>query len=180
MLRFVSTFGRTAAAASARRRATPRGGDLGDVVSLYLADVGSHPLLSGDEEVSLAQAIEAGRAARDALQRAEAVGKGGRAELCRLAEAGERARATFIAANLRLVVSVARGYARAGAPLADLVQEGNIGLMAAVERFDWRRGWRFSTYASWWVRQAVLRAIDASGRSVHVPAHVSERAWRVS
>ncbi|HVM63560.1 MAG TPA: sigma-70 family RNA polymerase sigma factor [Acidimicrobiales bacterium] len=173
-----------ASAAGARRVAPPREDGRGapqadDVVRNYLDDIGRRALLTAEQEVGLAQAIEAGRAAADDLQADHACSEDERAGLRRLAEAGDRARARFIDANLRLVVSVAKRYAHLGVPLADLIQEGNLGLMMAVDRWDWRRGWRFSTYAMWWVRQAVLRAVNASGRTIRVPEHVCGRARRV-
>ena len=176
----MGTLERTAAASGARRRATARGhSGRPDVVGLYLDDVRGHPLLSPEDEVRLAQAIEAGRAASEALEAEGALSDAERDELDRLVHVAEQARTEFIDANLRLVVSIAKRYARPGVPLADLVQEGNVGLMIAVDRWEWRRGWRFATYATWWVRNAVIRAVDSSSRTLRVPAHVSERAWKV-
>jgi RNA polymerase sigma factor (sigma-70 family) len=180
MLQAMGTPDRSAAAAGARRHTTPYAARRHpDVVRIYLDEVGRHHLLAAEEEVSLARAIEAGRAASEALGGSPALSHDERTELHRRVLAGDRARTAFIDANLRLVVSVAKRYTRPGVALADLVQEGNVGLMRAVERWEWRRGWRFATYATWWVRKAVIRAADSSGRTVRLPAHVTERAWTV-
>jgi RNA polymerase primary sigma factor len=127
-----------------------RGGGDGDPVRRYFDEIGRHPLLSVDEEVELAQVIA-----------------GGGVE-------GERARIRFIQANLRLVVSIAKRYPHEGLALLDLIQEGNVGLMRAVEKFDPARGVKFSTYATWWIRQAIGRALDDTSRAIRVPSHVRE------
>ena len=150
-----------------------------DDVRLYLEAAAQEPLLTKAEEVELAQAYERGREARTRLERgrmrSERVIREARRELAE----GDRARQRFILANLRLVVSVARKYQNQGLPLLDLIQEGNIGLMRGVELFDWRRGFKFSTYATWWIRQAITRAIADRGRTVRLPVHVGERVRRV-
>ena len=123
-----------------------------DLVRLYLTDIGQYPLLTKDDEVRLAQTIEAGR---EAEQELAATPKGltptKRRELRRKAATGEQAQQTFVQSNLRLVVSIAKKYQASGLPLLDLIQEGNLGLMHAVEKFDWRKGFKFSTYATWWI-----------------------------
>ncbi len=151
-----------------------------ELVRLYLREIAREPLLTKTEEASLARAIELGRDAREELdRRAEAPVTARRAALEQLVASGERARQQFVRANLRLVVAVARRWTRSGVPLLDLIQEGNLGLMKAVERFDYRRGFRFSTYATWWIRQAITRAVASSGRLVRVPAHTSEALRRL-
>ncbi|MDQ4085717.1 MAG: sigma-70 family RNA polymerase sigma factor [Actinomycetota bacterium] len=152
-----------------------------DSVGLYLDEIARTPLLDAATEVELAKAIEAGLLAEQLLAEGR-VGraKGGapkratRAELEWLAAEGHRARERFLSANLRLVVSIARKYGRAQMPLLDLVQEGNTGLIRAVEKFDYARGYKFSTYATWWVRQAITRGIAQQARVVRLPVHVVE------
>src|SRR3954470_24097532 len=138
-----------------------------DLVRLYLTDIGQYPLLTKDDEVRLAQAIEAGDTAREEM---EAGGKdltaARKRDLRRSAREGERAERTFVQSNLRLVVSIAKKYQASGLPLLDLIQEGNLGLMHAVEKFDWRKGFKFSTYATWWIRQAITRGIANTGRTI--------------
>jgi RNA polymerase sigma factor (sigma-70 family) len=155
-----------------------RAGDDEDLVRLYLRDIGRHPLLTKDDEVHLARLIEAGRAARDRLD------QGGltpteQAALRRTARRGAAAQRRFVESNLRLVVSIAKRYQASGLPLLDLVQEGNVGLMHAVEKFDWRKGFKFSTYATWWIRQAISRGIANTGRTIRLPVHASDQLLRV-
>jgi DNA-directed RNA polymerase sigma subunit (sigma70/sigma32) len=129
-----------------------------DLVRLYLNDIGRYPLLTKAQEVTLAQSIETGRAAREHLATgafAQATTGVERAAAGELARQGEQAATAFVQANLRLVVSVARRYLGTDSALMDLVQDGNLGLIHAVEKFDWRRGFKFSTYATWWIRQAM-------------------------
>src|SRR5437016_8686840 len=145
-----------------------------DLVRLYLDEIGRHELLTKDDEVRLAQAIEAGREARAELAAGGKFARGQRQQLLRTADAGEEATQTFVNANLRLVVSIAKKYQSTGLPLLDLIQEGNLGLIHAVEKFDWRRGFKFSTYATWWIRQAISRGIDNSSRTVRLPVHAGE------
>ncbi|MCA9937376.1 MAG: sigma-70 family RNA polymerase sigma factor [Anaerolineales bacterium] len=147
-----------------------------DSVGLYFREMGQQQLLSADEEVQLAKEIEAGRAAESALAEdqhdfAEDVLD----ELVRMREVGEAARAHLIRANTRLVVSIAKKYRGRGLQFLDLIQEGNVGLMKAVEKYDYRRGNRFSTYATWWIRQAVTRALANHGRTIRIPAHLGGR-----
>jgi len=146
-----------------------------DAITRYLREIGRTALLSAQEEVDLAQAIEAGKAARSQLNELDGeVDPATRVELLRIRERGDEARQKLIQANLRLVVSVAKKYMGRGMPLLDLIQEGNIGLMRAVEKFDWRKGNRFSTYATWWIRQAVTRALAEQSRLIRLPVHLGE------
>jgi RNA polymerase primary sigma factor len=146
-----------------------------DAITRYLREIGRTPLLNAQEEVDLAQAIEGGKAARAQLVELDGqLGPSERRELLRIRERGDEARQRLIQANLRLVVSVAKKYMGRGMPLLDLIQEGNIGLMRAVEKFDWRKGNRFSTYATWWIRQAVTRALAEQSRLIRLPVHLGE------
>jgi RNA polymerase sigma factor (sigma-70 family) len=149
------------------------------LVQLYLDDIARHPLLSKEDEVRLARLIEDGREAADRLAGPARTGAAERRRLEADVEAGEAARHTFVEANLRLVVSMAKRYSSGGLTLLDLVQEGNIGLLRAVEKFDWRRGFKFSTYATWWIRQAIGRGIDTSGRTIRLPLNVGETLGQV-
>ena len=148
--------------------------DADDTVGLYLKEVGRVPLLTAQEEVSLAKRIERGRRARERLARAPVLARD-RAELQRLVEDGWAAREHLITANSRLVISVAKKYMGRGVPFLDLIQEGNIGLIRAAKKFDYRRGHKFSTYATWWIRQAVTRAIADQGRTIRVPVHMGDQ-----
>jgi RNA polymerase sigma factor (sigma-70 family) len=146
-----------------------------DLVGLYLREVGRHALLTRDEEVRLARAIEDGRAAHERLAQAQdgqriLSGPEGR-ELRRRLQAGDAATESLIEANLRLVVSIAKRFQGSALPLLDLIQEGNLGLMRAVDKFDWRRGFKFSTYATWWIRQAIRRGIENSSRTIRLPVN---------
>jgi DNA-directed RNA polymerase sigma subunit (sigma70/sigma32) len=145
-----------------------------DLVRLYLNDIGKHALLTKDEEAHLAQAIEAGRDARAEMSSGETLTVARKRELRLRTRAGDDATATFVKANLRLVVSIAKKYQATELPLLDLVQEGNLGLMHAVEKFDWRKGFKFSTYATWWIRQAITRGIANTGRTVRLPVHAGD------
>ncbi|HEC09925.1 MAG TPA: sigma-70 family RNA polymerase sigma factor, partial [Acidimicrobiales bacterium] len=155
-----------------------------DLVRLYLTDIGQYPLLTKEDEVRLAQAIEAGNEARELLDKGtEADGKPltpARKRIVRRASrAGEQAERTFVQSNLRLVVSIAKKYQASGLPLLDLIQEGNLGLMHAVEKFDWRKGFKFSTYATWWIRQAITRGIANTGRTIRLPVHAGDTLARL-
>ncbi len=154
------------------------GGAHDDLVQLYLGEVGRYPLLDRKEEISLAQSIEAGRRARERLRR-QAVGEAEREELTALAAEGDAARRRFVLSNLRLVVSIAKRYRSSGLPLLDLVQEGTLGLIRAVEKFDWRRGFKFSTYATWWIRQSISRGVANTARAIRLPIHVGEELSRI-
>jgi RNA polymerase sigma factor (sigma-70 family) len=162
--------------AAATRRVA--GGADDDLIRLYLTDIGRHPLLSKNDEARLAQVIEDGVAARTRL----AAGGCPAAETRKLKRqviAGERATDEFIKANLRLVVSIAKRYQASNLPLLDLIQEGNLGLIHAVEKFDWRKGFKFSTYATWWIRQAIARGIANTARTIRLPVHASDHAFRL-
>ena len=167
---------------TAHRIRSTDGIDGKDAVGLYLDGIAKTPLLTAEEEVILAKRIEAGLFARALLNGFEAERPHGVTtdELELLAEQGEQALQRFITANLRLVVSVARKYGRAQMPLLDLVQEGNTGLIRAVEKFDYSKGFKFSTYATWWVRQSISRGIAQQGRIVRLPVHVAEQVNQVS
>ncbi|MEO5678936.1 MAG: sigma-70 family RNA polymerase sigma factor, partial [Acidimicrobiales bacterium] len=149
-----------------------------DPFGLYLADIGRHSLLDKAGEVELARAIQRGRAAAERLGTG-AVPAGERAVLEGAVREGRQAAERFANANLRLVVSVARRYSASGVPLADLVQEGNLGLLRAVERFEWERGFKFSTYAAWWIRQAITRGIAEASRTIRLPVHLHDQVGRV-
>ncbi|HSQ26165.1 MAG TPA: sigma-70 family RNA polymerase sigma factor [Anaerolineales bacterium] len=148
--------------------------DTDDTIGLYLKEVGRVPLLTAEEEVELAQRIERGRLAREELAKGN-VSPRRRQELQRLIEDGWAAREHLITANSRLVISVAKKYMGRGVPFLDLIQEGNIGLIRAAKKFDYRRGHKFSTYATWWIRQAVTRAIADQGRTIRVPVHMGDQ-----
>ncbi|MGW8251913.1 MAG: sigma-70 family RNA polymerase sigma factor [Anaerolineales bacterium] len=148
--------------------------DTDDNIGLYLKEVGRVPLLTAEEEVELAQRIERGRLAREELARGN-VSPRRRRELQLLIEDGWAAREHLITANSRLVISVAKKYMGRGVPFLDLIQEGNIGLIRAAKKFDYRRGHKFSTYATWWIRQAVTRAIADQGRTIRVPVHMGDQ-----
>jgi RNA polymerase primary sigma factor len=151
-----------------------RGESVDQLLRRYLQEIGGHELLTAREEAELAQAIVDGREAEARV----AGGRGGEHDEQRI-RAGREARQRFIQCNLRLVVSIAKRYQASGIPLIDLVQEGNLGLMRAVEKFDHRKGFKFSTYATWWIRQAVGRAIADKGRTIRVPVHMVEAVAQV-
>jgi RNA polymerase primary sigma factor len=149
-----------------------------DTVGLYLKEMSQVPLLETEEEVRLAKAIEAGRRAQEILNR-NGDGNEERRSLERRPEQGLAAREHLIKANTRLVVSIAKKYMGRGVPFLDLIQEGNLGLMKAVKKFDYTRGYRFSTYATWWIRQTITRSIADQGRTIRVPVHMSDRIRRL-
>lgn len=167
---------------SSRARArNTEGIDGKDSVGLYLEAIAKTPLLTAEEEVSLARRIEAGLFARKILDgTAETSVKATQEELLEVAQDGQTAMQHFTRANLRLVVSVARRYGRSQMPLLDLVQEGNTGLIRAVEKFDYAKGFKFSTYATWWIRQAISRGIAQQGRVVRLPVHVAEQVNQIA
>jgi RNA polymerase primary sigma factor len=148
--------------------------DTDDTIGLYLKEVSRVPLLTAEEEVELAQRIENGRMGREELAKGNASPRR-RQELRMLIEDGWAAREHLITANSRLVISVAKKYMGRGVPFLDLIQEGNIGLIRATKKFDYRRGHKFSTYATWWIRQAVTRAIADQGRTIRVPVHMGDQ-----
>src|SRR5450756_398623 len=147
--------------------------DTDDTIGLYLKEVSRVPLLTAGEEVELAQRIERGKMSREELARGN-VSNRRRQELRRLIEDGWAAREHLITANSRLVISVAKKYMGRGVLFLDLIQEGNIGLIRSTKKFDYRRGNKFSTYATWWIRQAVTRAIADQGRTIRIPVHMVE------
>src|SRR5438094_9547391 len=146
-----------------------------DDVRLYLEAAAREPRLTKEEEVELAMAIEKGEEAEAKLAQGRLKSEVSIRKAKEAMRKGREARQRFIRANLRLVVSIARKYQGQGLPFLDLVQEGNIGLMRAVELFDWRRGFKFSTYATWWIRQAITRAIADRGRQIRLPVHVHDQ-----
>jgi RNA polymerase sigma factor (sigma-70 family) len=150
-----------------------------DLVGVYLHEISKTPLLDAAQEVVLAKAVEAGLYAEHLLGSGEQHGEATRDELESLVAHGESAKDQFIRANLRLVVSIARRYVRSGMPMLDLIQEGNTGLVRAVEKFDYVRGYKFSTYATWWIRQAISRAIAQQERTVRLPVHLVEDVNRM-
>ena len=154
--------------------------DSEDLERLYLNDIGQYPLLTKDDEVVLAQAIEAGREAGTQLASSpKGLTPAKKRELHQTMLKGERAQQSFVQSNLRLVVSIAKKYRASGLPLLDLVQEGNLGLLHAVEKFDWRKGFKFSTYATWWIRQAITRGIANTSRTIRLPVHAGDTLTRV-
>ncbi|MCP3758824.1 RNA polymerase sigma factor RpoD/SigA [Streptomyces sp. NPDC056773] len=173
--------------AVARRQSTSSaravGGEIADrdLVGMYLDEIARTPLLDAAKEVELSQIIEAGVYAQQILDGAiERKGKEpSQEELEALAAEGERAKEVFIRSNLRLVVAVARRYPRSGLPLLDLIQEGNAGLVRAVEKFDYAKGFKFSTYATWWIRQAITRSIADQSRTIRLPVHLVEELGRI-
>jgi RNA polymerase primary sigma factor len=158
-----------------------RGDVAGDLMRQYLKEIGTYDLLTAADEVSLAKLIEDGHQADVELSaNRHQLGDDHRALLEERSLRGLSAKERFIQSNLRLVVSIAKRYQPCGLPLLDLVQEGNLGLMRAVEKFDHRRGFKFSTYATWWIRQAVSRAIADKSRTIRVPVHMVETVAQVS
>lgn len=145
-----------------------------DLLGHYLAGIGDYELLDADDEVRLAQAIEAGNEARARLESGSDLDEGDRARLEEQVASGEAARKRFVESNLRLVVANARRYAGNDVDMVDLIQEGNLGLITAVEKFDWRRGFKFSTYATWWIRQAMQRARAQLSDSIRLPARLHD------
>jgi RNA polymerase primary sigma factor len=146
-----------------------------DLVRVYLREIGRHPLLGADQEVTFAKAIEAGVAAEKRLAKSNgSLSAKTRSNLESQVAEGERARRAFIESNLRLVVSIARRYQGFGLPLLDLIQDGNVGLLRAVEKYDWRRGFKFSTYATWWIRQGITRGLADRSRTIRLPVHVAD------
>lgn len=149
-----------------------------DSITLYLEDISKIELLTRQEEVSLAKKIEAGKLAQRKLDSGLLTPI--EAEICRQEiRTGVCARTDLIEANYRLVISIAKKYANQGVAFIDLIQEGNIGLIKAVEKFDYERGYKFSTYATWWIRQAVTRALADQGRTIRIPVHLSERIHKL-
>jgi RNA polymerase primary sigma factor len=156
-----------------------RGVTADDVLALYMKEVGTVPLLSPAEEVEFSRAWRESNAARKLLA-GDSVAPEEREQLEQKVALGDKARRRLIEANSRLVISIARKYLGRGLPLSDLIQEGNVGLMKAVERFDPDRGNRFSTYATWWIRQAILRSVADQGRTIRLPAHIVDELSRLN
>ncbi len=148
-----------------------RGSAPSDTVGLYLDEVSAHFLLSAEDEVHLARGMELGKKAKAVLD-SGGYKQSERAKLMRLVADGDEAKMTFIRSNLRLVISIAKRYNGRGLDLLDLIQEGNLGLIRAVEKFDWRKGFKFSTYATWWIRQAITRGLGNNGRTIRLPVHM--------
>jgi RNA polymerase primary sigma factor len=182
--------GRAAAAERRRarlggRRSSENASSTSDPVRMYLREIGRVPLLSAQGEVDLAIRIKAGVEACERLAEVEAAGtpealsEDEACELQRLADDGDQAKSDLIQANLRLVVSIAKRYVGRGMQLLDLVQEGNLGLMRAVEKFDHTKGFKFSTYATWWIRQAITRSIADQARTIRIPVHMVESINKV-
>jgi RNA polymerase primary sigma factor len=153
---------------------------MGDSVHTYLKSIGRRQLLTAEEEVDLAKRIEAGLFAEYKLETERRLSRQLRADLEAVAEDGRRAKAHMLEANLRLVVSVAKKYSDRGLSLLDVVQEGNLGLIRAVEKFDYTKGYKFSTYAMWWIRQAIQRGFADSARTIRLPVHVLEMLSKLS
>ncbi|HEX9847418.1 MAG TPA: sigma-70 family RNA polymerase sigma factor [Acidimicrobiia bacterium] len=158
-------------AMKARQPRPERGSSPADTVGLYLDEVSEHELLTAEDEVHLARAMEQGKKAQSLLNSGD-FDPTERAKIIRAISAGEEAKMTFIRSNLRLVISIAKRYTGRGLDLLDLIQEGNLGLIRAVEKFDWRKGFKFSTYATWWIRQAITRGLGNNGRTIRLPVHM--------
>jgi RNA polymerase primary sigma factor len=149
------------------------------MIGLYLKEVGRVPLLTAEEEVDLAQRIEKGRIARETLASGDRLAAEKRVDCRCNVEDGWAAREHLITANSRLVISVAKKYMGRGVPFQDLIQEGNIGLIRSAKKFNYRLGHKFSTYATWWIRQTITRSIADQGRTIRVPVHMSDRIRRL-
>jgi RNA polymerase primary sigma factor len=152
--------------------------EVGDMIGLYIKEASRVPLLSHDEEIELSQRIERGKLAREELARGNTSQLRSK-ELHRLIEDGWTARQHLITANSRLVISIAKKYMGRGVPFLDLIQEGNIGLMRAAKKFEYQRGFKFSTYATWWIRQAITRAVADQARTIRVPVHMGDQISRM-
>lgn len=170
-----------------RRRERAKGGNSSaDPVRLYLREIGTVPLLTGEEEVALAKRIQAGLAAAPKIAELDApdsvpiISEEEQQALRETLADGQAATEHLTSANLRLVVSIAKRYARGGVQLLDLIQDGNLGLMRAVEKFDHERGFKFSTYASWWIRQAISRSAAEQARTIRLPAHLVDQVNRIT
>ncbi|KEI44305.1 sigma-70 family RNA polymerase sigma factor [Saccharopolyspora rectivirgula] len=155
-------------------------GPSADLVRVYLNGIGRTPLLSANEEVELAKRIEAGVYAKHLLETSDDLSPERRADLKAVARDGKLAKNHLMEANLRLVVSLAKRYTGRGMPLLDLIQEGNLGLIRAVEKFDYTKGFKFSTYATWWIRQAITRGMADQSRTIRLPVHLVEQVNKLS
>ncbi len=173
-------------ATTARLRAVSRDEDLdaqgpsADLVRVYLNGIGKTALLTAEQEVDLAKRIEAGVFAGHMLESGKRISPQRRIDLKMIVRDGARARNHLLVANLRLVVSLAKRYTGRGMPLLDLIQEGNLGLIRAVEKFDYTKGFKFSTYATWWIRQAISRGMADQGRTIRLPVHLVEQVNKLS
>ncbi|HTV12390.1 MAG TPA: sigma-70 family RNA polymerase sigma factor [Acidimicrobiales bacterium] len=150
-----------------------------DLVRLYLDSIGKYPLLTKEDEFRLSRLIQEGRGAKEQLDGCGTRSSAKRRQLLRKVQRGDAATEEFINSNLRLVVSIAKRYQSSDLPLLDLVQEGNLGLMHAVSKFDWRKGFKFSTYATWWIKQAISRGIDNTARTIRLPVHAGDQVRRL-
>ena len=151
-----------------------------DLVRVYLNGIGKTALLSAEDEVELAQAIEIGLYAEYKLNTAEKLTRAEKRDMKILVKEGKKARSHLLEANLRLVVSLAKRYTGRGMPLLDLIQEGNLGLIRAMEKFDYAKGFKFSTYATWWIRQAITRGMADQSRTIRLPVHLVEQVNKLS
>ncbi|WP_182357349.1 sigma-70 family RNA polymerase sigma factor [Tomitella gaofuii] len=151
-----------------------------DLVRVYLNGIGKTPLLTAAEEVELAKRIEAGLYARHLLETRPRLGAAKKRDLATIVREGQAARQHLLEANLRLVVSLAKRYTGRGMPLLDLIQEGNLGLIRAMEKFDYAKGFKFSTYATWWIRQAITRGMADQGRTIRLPVHLVEQVNKLA
>ncbi|MCP3801607.1 sigma-70 family RNA polymerase sigma factor [Allokutzneria sp. A3M-2-11 16] len=155
-------------------------GPAADLVRVYLNGIGKTALLTAADEVELAKRIEAGVFAQNLLETAKSLAPQRKADLKALVRDGHRAKNHLLEANLRLVVSLAKRYTGRGMPLLDLIQEGNLGLIRAVEKFDYTKGFKFSTYATWWIRQAITRGMADQGRTIRLPVHLVEQVNKLA
>jgi RNA polymerase sigma factor (sigma-70 family) len=153
-------------------RHTRLGTAVADTMGIYLDEVSTHLLLTAEDEVRLARAIERGRRAQSRLDTETSLPTEERVRLEEAVREGDEAKMTFIRSNLRLVISISKRYAGRGLDMLDLIQEGNLGLIRAVEKFDWRKGFKFSTYATWWIRQAITRGLGNQARTIRLPVHM--------
>ena len=151
-----------------------------DLVRVYLNGIGKTALLNAEDEVELSKRIEAGLYARHLLATKKRMGPTKKADLTLIVDEGEAARAHLLEANLRLVVSLAKRYTGRGMPLLDLIQEGNLGLIRAMEKFDYAKGFKFSTYATWWIRQAITRGMADQSRTIRLPVHLVEQVNKLA
>jgi RNA polymerase primary sigma factor len=149
--------------------------DTGDMIGMYLREASRVPLLKAEEEIELARCVEMGRMAQQELTRGN-ISPSRMEDLRKMIEEGWSARDHLIRANARLVISVAKKYMNRGLPFLDLIQEGNIGLMRAIKKYDYHRGFKFSTYATWWIRQAITRALSDHSRTIRLPAYIGDQA----
>lgn len=157
---------------AAHRQSTRHSASVADTIGMYLDEVSSHSLLTAEDEIRLSRTMEHGRRAAIQLETEPDLDPAERRRLRRIVEQGEEAKMAFIRANLRLVISIAKRYTGRGLDLLDLIQEGNLGLIRAVEKYDWKKGFKFSTYATWWIRQAISRGLGNAARTIRLPVHM--------